>query len=256
MAKGNDGNLMQHGIELAAVSAIASKPLWLTCTHSMAPRESCPEPNRDRRLRHWLNTQFGTPSVAAAYRLTNATLDSYPNTSELIAATFGDENIRGDLFEVCEDKICDLHARWSQSELRVHGLSWRQGLSRIQIPPPDSGWLFTMDPMTFVCNTEDVVDDNKLRRTDVDRLIGFFHTIPGFGSSWVITIFCFELRRGPGTNCYQLFLDEMQRMSRAMTLQLATLEVSYGNPHVAAVFSASGDKIDRIRWEWETLHGV
>jgi hypothetical protein len=104
MAKGNDGNLLQHGIELAAVSAIASKPLWLTCTHSMAPRESCPEPNRDRRLRHWLNTQFGTPSVAAAYRLTNATLDSYPNTSELIAATFGDENIRGDLFEVCEDK--------------------------------------------------------------------------------------------------------------------------------------------------------
>jgi hypothetical protein len=63
MAKGNDGNLLQHGIELAAVSAIASKPLWLTCTHSMAPRESCPEPNRDRRLRHWLNTQFGTPSV-------------------------------------------------------------------------------------------------------------------------------------------------------------------------------------------------
>ena len=104
MAKGNDGNLLQHGIELAAVSAIGSKPLWLTCTHSMAPRESCPEPNRDRRLRHWLKSQVATSSVGAAYRLTNATLDSYPNTSELIAATLSDENIRGDLFEVCEDK--------------------------------------------------------------------------------------------------------------------------------------------------------
>lgn len=253
MAKGNDGNLLQHGIELAAVSAIASKPLWLTCTHSMAPRESCADPRRDRRLRHWLDSQLDAPSVAAAYRLTKANLDSYPNTSELVAAILGDENIRGDLFEVCEDKIRQLRARWSQSNLRVHGLSWRQGLSKIQIPPADSGWLFTMDPMTFVSETDGAIDDNKLRRSDVDRLINFFHSIPRFGSLWVITIFCFELRKGPGTNCYELFLHEMERMRRAMALQMTTFEVSYGNPHVAAVFSASGGIIERIAQEWETL---
>jgi hypothetical protein len=95
----------------------------------------------------------------------------------------------------------------------------------------------------------------ELRPSDVDRLIRFFRTIPSFGSLWVITIFCFELRRRPDANCYQLFLDEMQRMSRAMTLELDTLEVSYGNPPVAAVFSASGD-LDRIRREWEILYRV
>jgi len=62
----------------------------------------------------------------------------------------------------------------------------------------------------------------------------------------VITIFCFELRKGPGTNCYELFLHEMERMRRAMALQMTTFEVSYGNPHVAAVFSASGGIIERI----------
>jgi len=241
MAKGNDGNLLQHGIELAAVSAIGSKPLWLTCTHSMAPREVCAEPNRDRRLRHWLKSPLGTPSIAAAYQRTKAALDSYPNTSELIAATVGDENICGDLFEVCETKIRSLRARWSQSKLTVRGLSWRQGLWKIQIPSADSAWLFTMDPMTFVSDNENGIDDDKLRHDDVNRLIKFFNHIGRFGSLWIIIIFSFELRRGPGANCYQLFLDEMERMSRALTLQMDTFEVSYGNPHVAAVFSASRD---------------
>ena len=113
MAKGNDGNLLQHGIELAAISAINCRPVFLTCTHSMAPRERCENPNRDRRLRHWLNANAGDPSVVLAYQQTNASLDSYPNSAELIASLVGNENLRGDLFEVCNDKIRALNARWN-----------------------------------------------------------------------------------------------------------------------------------------------
>lgn len=121
MAKCNDGNLLQHGIELAAVSAIAKPSLRLTCTHSMAPREPCPEPKRDRRLRHWLNSQLDSPSVAAAYQKKKASIDSYANTSELVASRLGDENLCGDLFEVCETKVQQLRTRWFETELKVHG---------------------------------------------------------------------------------------------------------------------------------------
>ena len=113
-----------------------------------------------------------------------------------------------------------------------------------------------MDLMTFVSDTEDAIDDNNLRRSDVDRLLGFFHGIPSFGSLWVITIFCFELRRGPGENYYQLFTDEMHGIARTLDTRMGRFEVSYGNPHVAAVFAASGSIIDRIRNEWDILHNV
>lgn len=123
MAKGNDGNLLQHGIELAIVSALESRPLSLTCTHTMAPREPCDDPKRDRRLRHWLNVDAETPSVAKAYRDTNASLDSYPNTADLIASQVGDANLRGDLFEVCSTKIGALTERWADGSVTVHGQS-------------------------------------------------------------------------------------------------------------------------------------
>ena len=256
MAKGNDGNLLQHGIELAAISAIDRLPIFLTCTHSMAPRESCDDPQRDRRLRHWLSADVDTPSVAHAYRNTDASLDAYPNTAELIASLVGDANLRGDLFEVCDDKIRALRARWNAHSVHVRGKSWRTGLAEIGAPSTDEGWLFTMDPMTFVSDNPNAGDDNNLRPNDVDLLIQFFRRFGNFGKRWVISIFCFELRRGPGVNRYQLFLDEMERFRLALGLHKETHEVSYGNPHVASVFSSSTELLDRIREEWQTLHNV
>ncbi len=256
MARGNDGNLLQHGIELAAISAIDRLPVFLTCTHSMAPRERCDDPKRDRRLRHWLNAYTDTPSVAHAYRETNATLDSYPNSAELIASLVGDENLRGDLFEVCADRIRDLCARWNDHSVDVRGQSWRTGLDEITIPSTEDGWLFTMDPMTFVSDNPSAGDDDNLRPNDTDLLIQFFHRVGNFGKRWVISIFCFELRRGPGVNRYQLFLDEMERLRKTLGLRKETHEVSYGNPHVASVFSSSSELLGRIREQWRTLYNV
>jgi len=255
MAKGNDGNLLQHGIELAAVSAIANRSVRLTCTHSMAPRESCPEPKRDRRLRHWLNSELDFPSVAAAYRKTNASIENYPNTAELVASKLGNDNICGDLFEVSEIKVGQLRTRWSETELQVHGNSWRQGLAGVEIPSAKTSWLFTMDPMTFLPDGEELIDDDKLRPSDVNLLIDYFQNAAVFGPKWVISIFCFELRRGP-IDYYGHFLNEMHRMSNRLGLRMEPLEVVYGNPHVAGVFSSSEDVIDQIRQEWRILHNV
>jgi len=255
MAKGNDGNLLQHGIELAAVTAIADPSLRLTCTHSMAPRESCPAPRRDRRLRHWLGSQLDVPSVAAAYRETDASLESYPNTAELIVSKLGDSSIHGDLFEVSVEKVRQLYTRWAGTELLVHDGSWRRGLAHVAIPPAESSWLFTMDPMTFLPDGQESIDDDKLRPRDVNSLIQYFKQAAVFGPKWVITIFCFELRRGP-TDYYNLFLEEMNRMSNRLALPMEPFQVSYGNPHVAAVFSPSKDILDQIGGEWQILHDV
>lgn len=255
MAKGNDGNLLQHGIELAAVSAIADRSLRLTCTHSMAPREPCPEPRRNRRLRHWLNSQLDFPSVAAAYEKTNASLESYPNTADLVASALGDDNVCGDLFEVSEIKVGQLRTRWSATELHVHGISSRQGLASVDFPSAESSWLFTMDPMTFLADGDELIDDDKLRPSDVSLLINYFRNAPVLGPKWAISIFCFELRKGP-TDYYHQFLNEMQRLSNALGLRMDSLEVAYGNPHVGAVFSSSQDVIDQIRREWRILHNV
>jgi hypothetical protein len=256
MAKGNDGNLLQHGVELAAVSAITNHSLHLTCTHSMAPRESCPAPSRNRRLCHWLNSGLGFPSVVAAYRRNEASLDRYPNTAELVASIIGDDNISGDLFEVSENKVTKLLARWSETDLHVHGNSWRQGLSKVKPPAPETSWLFTMDPMTFLPDTEGPVDDDAmLRPNDVSLLIKYFQNVGVVGPKWVISIFCFELRSGP-VNYYDLFLSEMRRMSNGLSLGMASFQVTYGNPHVAAVFSPSEDVIEQIGREWQVLHNV
>ncbi len=255
MAKGNDGNLLQHGIELAAVTAIANRSLRLTCTHSMAPREPCPEPRRHRRLLHWLDSELDFPSVAAAYRQTEASLLSYPNTAELIASRLGDDNICGDLFEVCVNKVGLLRTRWADTGLQVQGNSWRQGLASVAIPSAESSWLFTMDPMTFLPNGEESIDDDRLRPSDVSLLIEYFHKAAVFGTKWVISIFCFELRSGP-VDQYNQFLDEMRRMSNSLALRMEPFQVTYGNPHVAAVFSPSKDVIAQIGKEWRILHDV
>lgn len=122
MAKGNDGNLLQHGVELAAISAIGRRPISLTCTHSMAPREPCGDSKRNRRLRYWLTVGADAPSVARAYRMTNASLTSYPNTAELVASLVGDRNIRGDFFEVRGDKVLELKTRWDGHSVAIRDL--------------------------------------------------------------------------------------------------------------------------------------
>lgn len=110
--------------------------------------------------------------------------------------------------------------------------------------------------MTFVSDNPNADDDNNLRPSDISNLVRFFTDLGVFGDQWVISIFCFELRRGPGVNRYQMFLDEMVRLGNTLGLQHETYEVSYGNPHVGAVFSRTNTILTDVRGEWNTLHNV
>src|SRR5262245_49614231 len=98
VAKGNDGNYLQHSIEVSLawqlVSRTAGNQLYVALTHGMAPYEPCgaiPNGQTKSLLDDALRSAQGhrrdvEAPVVSAYRATQATLDRYPNTGELLAA--------------------------------------------------------------------------------------------------------------------------------------------------------------------------
>ena len=99
MAKGNDGNYLQHSVEVAIALHLAKLStqgaLHLALTHGMAPFEPCDAPlvGQSRGLlRTALEAAQSPPTpgeapIITAYRATKASLDRYPNTGELLPAT-------------------------------------------------------------------------------------------------------------------------------------------------------------------------
>jgi len=86
MARGNDGNLLQHTVESELAAALvapdSARGIWLTCTHSMAPFEPMRPrdeeiADRQKRFSYWwekaLRDDDGGalrkgPAVLGAYR--------------------------------------------------------------------------------------------------------------------------------------------------------------------------------------------
>jgi hypothetical protein len=96
MARGNNGNYLQHSVELAAARRLMSQDghLHLALCHGMSPYEPCDPPRRgqDRRLLLAALAQAeqsprpGEAAIIGAYRALSATLARYPNTGELVAS--------------------------------------------------------------------------------------------------------------------------------------------------------------------------
>ncbi|HYB95020.1 MAG TPA: hypothetical protein VEC39_08610, partial [Vicinamibacterales bacterium] len=101
MAKGNNGNYLQHAVEVdAAVRLAAMHPLnrlHIAFGHGMAPFEPTdvsPTPPARDLLLSALNQSFSGPNpsdstLVSAYRKTNASLAKYPNSAELLRQTMG-----------------------------------------------------------------------------------------------------------------------------------------------------------------------
>src|ERR1700688_4911635 len=112
MAKGNDGNLLQHSVECALAWELygdGMHGLHLVCTHAMSISEPFDEPRHsphaiiDAALalaEHPVQTE----PVLHAYHALGASAQGYPNSSELIAARLGDRKLSGCLVEVDQDK--------------------------------------------------------------------------------------------------------------------------------------------------------
>ena len=140
MAKGNDGNFLQHSVEVAVAERLrAENPagLHIALTHGMAPFEALDLPlNVPQRglTRCHLNLalrlsgrdpQVDEPLIVSAYRQTCASDTHYPNSAELLRAIRGESGLAGGIAETCAAKYRDLAQAWRGSSVQVRHASWR-----------------------------------------------------------------------------------------------------------------------------------
>ena len=129
MAKGNDGNYLQHCIEVEAAVRLAQMDakgrLHIALTHGMAPFESFdmlfdnrkPSGTRYKLIKNKLSASKKTPqgddpAVVKAYRKTMASESCYPNSAELLKAMLGMENLSGGITEIDRKKHDTLSSVW------------------------------------------------------------------------------------------------------------------------------------------------
>ena len=188
MAKGNDGNYLQHSIEIESATRLAGTVprgrLHIALTHGMAPWEPFREPihGQVRRLLDAALTEANNgrksdePPIVTAYRKTRASKRRYPNSAELLRTVVGTNKLSGGITEVCDAKYKALADAWCGSRVVPVHSSWRYELGpggQLAVPNDlRSPWLFSMDPMTYTENGDKAVDDDYLRRADLDRLTG------------------------------------------------------------------------------------
>ena len=115
MAKGNDGNYLQHCIEVeAAVQLAKADPcgrLHVALTHGMKPFEKLDDPGGAQKCRLYqaLDEAAGEPAcsdereIVRAYRKSRASPLYYPNTAELLRTVIGtDRFVRGNHGNGCK----------------------------------------------------------------------------------------------------------------------------------------------------------
>ncbi len=200
MAKGNDGNYLQHCVEIEAAARLAQadrrRRLHVALTHGMKPFEELEESNVQKNLLYdALVEASGEPKcnereIVKAYRaswksqayrpdIVNLfdelkTGKHYPNSAELLRAVIGADRLSGGITETDEAKHQKLAETWADSRMVVppSPSSWREQLSPdgvLGCPDRlDKPWLFSMDPMRYSeCGRE---NDDKLHRSDFDLL--------------------------------------------------------------------------------------
>ena len=212
MAKGNDGNYLQHSVEVAAANHLKEmnpEGLHVAFTHGMKPFEpfETMEPRKSRglvrcRLKAAISCagepwREGEPGIVTVYRRTSASERHYPNSAELMRAIWcGERSTRltGGIAEVFPDKHQALADAWRGFSMRTRCTSWRKEVGEggvltcpknLQVP-----WLFSMDPMTY---KSDGHDDDDLNEPDIDLLADALSSFVSSGQPGIATLFVYNV---------------------------------------------------------------
>ncbi|MFM7070331.1 MAG: hypothetical protein ACKO38_00855 [Planctomycetota bacterium] len=249
MAKGNDGNYLQHSIEIAVawqlVSRTAGNHLHIALTHGMAPYELTGRvPNgqtkaqlfgalaqsRNRRL-------DGEAPIISAYRASNANLNQYPNTGELLASVIGRNCLAGGITETDPDKQAQLKTVWGGSNVNISSRSWRLETTFdgvLSCPEALSmPWLFSSDPMTY--HEQGEADDDQLYRADFDRLADVLTRYGETGKPGAACLFVYSVR----PRVRPLFWSFAEELAGNLGADLTTAWMTHqgGNRNLAAILS-------------------
>ena len=214
MAKGNDGNFLQHSVEVAVAERLrAENPagLHIALTHGMAPfekfdtRSGCSCGLKLALSLSEQDPQEEEPLIVTAYRRTSASDAHYPNSAELLRAIRGENGLAGGITETSLKKHRELARAWRGSPVKVCHASWRsQVCDGGVLASPDSlqvPWLFSMDPMTFRKGSQGTTprhgpcDDSNLHEADMTLLCEALTPFVGSRQPGVATLFVYGVNR-------------------------------------------------------------
>ena len=250
MAKGNDGNYLQHSVETAVALNLASRQpegrLHVALTHGMAPFEPS---DVERSGQAWkkLKTALdaahegrkaGESSIVTAYRSSGARMDHYPNTAELLRATLGAASLTGGITEVEKEKCRRLQQAWSGTGVAVRWDSWRSEVRPGGVltctAALDTPWLFSMDPMTY--RDEGDADDAYLYRADLDLLSDVLGPFVHSGQPGVAALFVYGVMP-TGRPEFWTFVDDLAKRT-GTTAASCWLAHRGGNRNLAGLLCA------------------
>ena len=251
MAKGNDGNYLQHCIETATAMQLAATDatgrLHVALTHGMAPFEPCEERRSGQARKLFLRAlndsyrplQADEEPIVSAYRATGASLGRYPNSAELLRCIIGAERLSGGITEVDPEKCKQLAEAWSGFRIVPANSSWRLqvGASGALACPAslEEPWLFTMDPMTY-CE-DGYADDNNLYRADLDRLSAVLKSFVASGKPGLAALFVYAVKPNARSLFWQ-FVDDLGSRAGANVVSY-WLTHQGGNRNLAGLLCSS-----------------
>lgn len=240
MAKGNDGNYLQHCIEVeAAVRLVRSHPdgrLHVALTHGMAPFEELDKSGAQKNLLYGALGEAAGESkgcereIVKGYRNSGASQRRYPNSAELLRAVIGTGRLSGGITEVCQTKHEALEKAWRGSGIVVAQSSWRKQLGpNGALACPDHlnvPWLFSMDPFTYIEHSDS--DDPNLHRSDLGRLRAALEPCVASRQPGIACFFVYNMEVAEdGKKLQRQFWAFMDELGRRLGVQTS----SYWLPH-------------------------
>ena len=276
MAKGNDGNYLQHSVEIAAADRLAAEnpdALHIALAHGMAPFERFEHGLTEKvpgLARRYLKAALrrasqaprpDEPSIVTAYRNTRAWEDGhYPNSAELLRERRGGDGVcglSGGITETCPVKYEKLAKAWMQSPVTVSGASWRSQIRRggalvcpenLQVP-----WLFTMDPITY--RVQGRCDDARLYKADTPLLSEGLAPFIESGQPGIALLFVYNVT--PARRCaFWHFTEDLAQRTGSGVCTYSLTHLG-GNRNLAAMlYSAIDVPADFIRDAVEEIEDV
>lgn len=260
MAKGNDGNLLQHCIEVELALALSEGgALHVVSTHGMAPFETLDGTTSAYKLfEYWLRQSGlhypleGLPGVIAAYRSVGASKSRYPNSIELLRGALGASRLSGVVCEVVQAKAEVLaerlrHPDWQGTSLAVRHGSWRPAM-KSGLPTVTSSWLMTMDPMQYKPGA--VIDDESIYRDDLVLVRDTVKPLLDGPYSGALAVFSYSMT--PEVRAE--FETALNEVFGAGAVTFIGTTARGGNKHVAAIVSNQPAAVEAASRAWTALN--
>lgn len=259
MVKGNDGNLLQHCVEVELALALSEGgALHVVSTHGMAPFEKLDGTTSAYKLfEYWLreselrSSLEGLPGAIAAYRSVGASKSRYPNSIELLRGALSASRLFGVVCEVVQAKAEVLaerlrHPDWQGTSLAVRHGSWRPAMQS-GLPTVASSWLLTMDPMQYKAGA--VLDDESIYRDDLVLVRDTVKPLLEGAHPGAVAVFSYSMT--PDVRAE--FETAMNEVFGVDTVTFISTTARGGNKHVAAVVSNRPAAVETARRGWTTL---